>query len=211
MMTTKTTTTTTTRARRITKARLSATYLRQKRIPYYASCFSPLDLPWEIFVLLMRFLTPGDLWTLCQVSRAMQFHVSRFMNKSQRFEYGAARILHQEHADTMRDPSRTSAALAATASAAMAGRAGGYSRMETGATLTTSAYSTTLTDYMSMTQRASSFSIASSAETLAKRRAQREDVQSRSTYWKAQALCLVSTMAEDSMFESSLAQKASDG
>ncbi|KAF9116086.1 hypothetical protein BGX27_004883 [Mortierella sp. AM989] len=78
----------------------------KRTVPYFASCFSPLDLPSEIFVCLLEFLSPADLWRLCQVSRAMQIKVVGFMSKIQRFKYGAVRILHQEHLNAIPDLSQ---------------------------------------------------------------------------------------------------------
>ncbi|KAF9912644.1 hypothetical protein BX616_010286 [Lobosporangium transversale] len=73
---------------------------KNNSIPYYACCFSPLSLPSDIFVYLLEFLSPVDLWRLCQVSRAMQMEVVGFMSKVQRLKYEAVRILHQENSET---------------------------------------------------------------------------------------------------------------
>ncbi|KAF9131402.1 hypothetical protein BGW39_001832 [Mortierella sp. 14UC] len=70
--------------------------------PCFISCFSPLDLPPDLLIYLIKFLTPGDLWKLCQVSKQMQSTVAVFMSRSQRFGFEAIRILRQEHAWTDR-------------------------------------------------------------------------------------------------------------
>ncbi|KAG0267001.1 hypothetical protein BG011_009749 [Mortierella polycephala] len=74
---------------------------RKRNTPYHASCFSPCDLPYDIFVYLLEFLSPSDLWKLAQVSRAMQMEVINFMSKVQRFKFSAVRILHQEHSNSV--------------------------------------------------------------------------------------------------------------
>ncbi|KAF9546267.1 hypothetical protein EC957_009880 [Mortierella hygrophila] len=66
-----------------------------------ASCFSPLDLPSDIFVCLLEFLTPAELWKLSMASREMYRQVNGFMSKIQRFKYSAVRILHQENSGIM--------------------------------------------------------------------------------------------------------------
>ncbi|KAI8355945.1 hypothetical protein B0O80DRAFT_448349 [Mortierella sp. GBAus27b] len=73
-------------------------------VPYFVSCFSPLDLPSEIFVYFLQFLSPADLWRLCQVSHGMQAAIARYMSKIQRFKFGAVRILHQENLRPDSDP-----------------------------------------------------------------------------------------------------------
>jgi len=70
-------------------------------VPCYVSCFSPLDLPSEIFVYFLQFLSPADLWRLCQVSHGMHSAIAGYMSKIQRFKYGVVRILHQENLDTV--------------------------------------------------------------------------------------------------------------
>ncbi|KAF9152151.1 hypothetical protein BG015_005704 [Linnemannia schmuckeri] len=67
---------------------------------YFERCFSPLDLPPDLLIYFIKFLTPGDLWKLCQVSKTMQSAVMVFMSCSQRFGFEAIRILRQEHAWT---------------------------------------------------------------------------------------------------------------
>ncbi|KAF8943322.1 hypothetical protein BGZ47_005531 [Haplosporangium gracile] len=69
---------------------------------YFEHCFSPLDLPPDLLIYFIKFLTPGDLWKLCQVSKTMQSAVMVFMSRSQRFGFEAIRILRQEHAWTDR-------------------------------------------------------------------------------------------------------------
>ncbi|KAF9282544.1 hypothetical protein BGZ88_010986 [Linnemannia elongata] len=66
-----------------------------------ASCFSPLDLPSDIFVYLLEFLTPAELWKLSMASQEMNRQVNGFMSKIQRFKYSAVRILHQENSGIM--------------------------------------------------------------------------------------------------------------
>ncbi|KAG0294416.1 hypothetical protein BGZ96_001255 [Linnemannia gamsii] len=66
-----------------------------------ASCFSPLDLPFDIFVCLLAFLTPAELWKLSMASREMHRQVTGFMSKIQRFKYSAVRILYQENSGIM--------------------------------------------------------------------------------------------------------------
>ncbi|KAF9121946.1 hypothetical protein BGW39_010144 [Mortierella sp. 14UC] len=66
-----------------------------------ASCFSPLDLPFDIFVCLLEFLTPAELWKLSMASREMYRQVNGFMSRIQRLKYSAVRILHQENAGVM--------------------------------------------------------------------------------------------------------------
>ncbi|GJJ75839.1 hypothetical protein EMPS_08197 [Entomortierella parvispora] len=83
----------------------NASFLSKSKVPYYASCFSPLDLPSEIFLYLLQFLQPADLWRLCQVSRTMQAKTLGYMSKLQKFNYAAVRILHQEHSDALSEPS----------------------------------------------------------------------------------------------------------
>ncbi|KAG0375842.1 hypothetical protein BGX24_008588 [Mortierella sp. AD032] len=65
--------------------------------PCFVSCFSPLNLPPDLLIYFIKFLTPGDLWKLCQVSKRMQSAVALFMSRSQRFGFEAIRILRQEH------------------------------------------------------------------------------------------------------------------
>ncbi|KAF9081804.1 hypothetical protein BGX23_000424 [Mortierella sp. AD031] len=66
-----------------------------------ASCFSPLDLPSDIFVCLLEFLTPAELWKLSMASREMHSQVNGFMSRIQRFKYNAVRILYQENIGMM--------------------------------------------------------------------------------------------------------------
>ena len=63
--------------------------------PYYVSCFSPLDLPVDVFVYLLDFLSPGDLWRLCQASSTMAFELRRYMTGPQRFGFEAVKILYR--------------------------------------------------------------------------------------------------------------------
>ncbi|KAG0379617.1 hypothetical protein BGX24_012490 [Mortierella sp. AD032] len=72
-----------------------------------ASCFSPLDLPSDIFVCLLEFLTPAELWKLSMASREMHRQVNGFMSRIQRFKYSAVRILHQENAGMMYNSAST--------------------------------------------------------------------------------------------------------
>ncbi|KAF9143003.1 hypothetical protein BGX30_001596 [Mortierella sp. GBA39] len=69
---------------------------------YFERCFSPLDLPPVLLIYFVKFLTPGDLWKLSQVSKTMQSAVMIFMSRSQRFGFEAIRILRQEHVWTNR-------------------------------------------------------------------------------------------------------------
>ncbi|KAG9070251.1 hypothetical protein KI688_009586 [Linnemannia hyalina] len=69
---------------------------------YFEQCFSPLDLPPVLLIYFIKFLTPGDLWKLSQVSKTMQSAVMAFMSRSQRFGFEAIRILRQEHVWTDR-------------------------------------------------------------------------------------------------------------
>ncbi|KAF9274183.1 hypothetical protein BGZ88_003206, partial [Linnemannia elongata] len=69
---------------------------------YFERCFSPLDLPPDLLIYFIKFLTPGDLWKLSQVSKTMQSAVMVFMSRSQRFGFEAIRILRQEHTRTDR-------------------------------------------------------------------------------------------------------------
>ncbi|KAG0059495.1 hypothetical protein BGZ89_000360 [Linnemannia elongata] len=69
---------------------------------YFERCFSPLDLPPDLLIYFIKFLTPGDLWKLSQVSKTMQSAVMVFMSRSQRFGFEAIRILRQEHTWTDR-------------------------------------------------------------------------------------------------------------
>ncbi|KAG0293012.1 hypothetical protein BGZ96_003415 [Linnemannia gamsii] len=64
---------------------------------YFEVCFSPLDLPPDLLIYFIKFLTPGDLWKLWQVSKAMQSAIMVFMSRSQQFGFEAIRILRQEH------------------------------------------------------------------------------------------------------------------
>ncbi|GJJ72191.1 hypothetical protein EMPS_04548 [Entomortierella parvispora] len=73
----------------------AASILGPRLPPYYVSCFSPLDLPVDVFVYLLDFLSPGDLWKLCQVSSTMGFEVRRYMTGPQRFGFEAVRILYR--------------------------------------------------------------------------------------------------------------------
>lgn len=73
-----------------------ATSEEPKRL-YFEDCFSPLDLPPDLLIYFIKFLTPGDLWKLWQVSKAMQSAVMIFMSRSQQFGFEAIRILRQEH------------------------------------------------------------------------------------------------------------------
>ncbi|KAF9563422.1 hypothetical protein EC968_004832 [Mortierella alpina] len=66
-------------------------------LPHFVSCFSPLDMPADLFVYLLQFMSSGDLWRLCQVSRAMQLAVLKYMPRSQRLEFEIIRILRQEN------------------------------------------------------------------------------------------------------------------
>ncbi|CAO3567632.1 unnamed protein product [Mortierella alpina] len=66
-------------------------------LPHFVSCFSPLDMPADLFVYLLQFLSSGELWRLCQVSRAMQLAVLKYMPRSQRLEFEIIRILRQEN------------------------------------------------------------------------------------------------------------------
>ncbi|KAG0281124.1 hypothetical protein BGZ95_006616 [Linnemannia exigua] len=68
--------------------------------PCFVSCFSPLNLPPDLLIYFIKFLTPGDLWKLCQVSKRMQPAIAVFMSRSQRFGFEAIRILRQEHSWT---------------------------------------------------------------------------------------------------------------
>ncbi|KAG0212530.1 hypothetical protein BGX28_006128 [Mortierella sp. GBA30] len=54
-------------------------------------------MPTDLFLYLLRFMSAGDLWRLCQVSRTMQREVLRFMSRSQRLEFEVVRILRQEN------------------------------------------------------------------------------------------------------------------
>ncbi|KAK3813710.1 MAG: hypothetical protein JOS17DRAFT_779358 [Linnemannia elongata] len=69
---------------------------------YFECCFSPLDLPPDLLIYFIKFLTPGDLWKLSLVSKTMRSAVMAFMSRSQRFGFEAVRILRQEHAWTDR-------------------------------------------------------------------------------------------------------------
>ncbi|KAI1303390.1 hypothetical protein EDD11_005353 [Mortierella claussenii] len=140
-------------------------------IPYYASCFSPLDLPTDIFVYLLEFFSPADLWRLSQVSRAMQLKVIGFMSRIQRVKYGAVRILHQEHADCT-------------------GQASGFASEQT---------QRGHTFYKHMTFGA--LSSSSLRMSLLMRAKGASLVQSRSSYWLAQARFLVATITEGTAYE----------
>ncbi|KAG0051189.1 hypothetical protein BGZ83_004010 [Gryganskiella cystojenkinii] len=63
--------------------------------PCYVSCFSPLDLPIDLFVYLLDFLTPGDLWRLCQVSSKMGLEVRRYMSRTQQLGFEAVKLLYR--------------------------------------------------------------------------------------------------------------------
>ncbi|KAF9287342.1 hypothetical protein BGZ68_001951 [Mortierella alpina] len=163
-------------------------------IPYYASCFSPCDLPTEIFICLLEFLSPGDLWKLSQVSRSMQFQVAACMSKIQRFKYGAVRILHQEHAEAVPDlsPPRKHTVYEHTAFGAS------FSSFSTSSS--TSTCSTATSSSSSSSSSPSSSSASSTRQpTLSRRKS--TQVQSRSAYWTAQAKYLVSTIIEGTAYE----------
>ncbi|KAG0252807.1 hypothetical protein BG011_006737 [Mortierella polycephala] len=65
--------------------------------PYFVSCFSPLEFPRDVFVHFLTFLSAGDLWKLCQVSKRMYAMVIDYMSRSQRFGFDTVRILRQEN------------------------------------------------------------------------------------------------------------------
>ncbi|KAF9291789.1 hypothetical protein BGZ68_002167 [Mortierella alpina] len=69
-------------------------------LPHFVSCFSPLDMPADLFVYLLQFMSSSELWRLCQVSRAMQLAVLKYMPRSQRLEFEIIRILRQENPNT---------------------------------------------------------------------------------------------------------------
>ncbi|KAF9922980.1 hypothetical protein BGZ67_010176 [Mortierella alpina] len=54
-------------------------------------------MPADLFVYLLQFMSSGDLWRLCQVSKAMQVAVLEYMPRSQRLEFEIIRILRQEN------------------------------------------------------------------------------------------------------------------
>ncbi|KAF8933638.1 hypothetical protein BGZ58_006216 [Dissophora ornata] len=167
-----------------------AALTRSRRIvPYYASCFSPLDLPSDIFVYLLEFLSPADLWRLCQVSRAMQLEVIGFMSKIQRFKFEAVRILYQEHSDP--------------GSELVHRRHTFYDHMTFRAALSSpfsSSTSTTIPPSSLSSLRMSMF---------LSRTKNSGQVQSRSSFWLAQARFLVATITEGTNYEPGLAENSS--
>ncbi|KAI8348752.1 hypothetical protein B0O80DRAFT_176369 [Mortierella sp. GBAus27b] len=74
---------------------LKGLVLSERRAPCHISCFSPLDLPTDLFVYTLQLLSGGDLWKLCQVSKSMRRQVLLFMPRSRRLEFEIVRILHQ--------------------------------------------------------------------------------------------------------------------
>ncbi|KAK3814381.1 MAG: hypothetical protein J3Q66DRAFT_411969 [Benniella sp.] len=70
------------------------------QLPLYITCFSPLSLPTDLYAYLLRFLSGGDLWRLCQVSRSLKRETLKFMPKYRKLEFEIVRILHQEHFHT---------------------------------------------------------------------------------------------------------------
>ncbi|KAG0197571.1 hypothetical protein BGX33_000489, partial [Mortierella sp. NVP41] len=76
---------------------LTNNYSISNKPPVFVSCLSPLSLPLDLLIYFLKFLTPGDLWKLCQVSRQMHYAVMTCMSRSQRFGFEAIRILRQEH------------------------------------------------------------------------------------------------------------------
>ncbi|KAF9970821.1 hypothetical protein BGZ73_006403 [Actinomortierella ambigua] len=71
--------------------------------PYTVRCFSPLDFPPELFLYFIKFLSPSDLWRLCQVSRTMQVAILESLLPLQAATLNVVRTLHQESGDSSID------------------------------------------------------------------------------------------------------------
>lgn len=156
--------------------RLPSTSLGSPRPPLcYVTCFSPLELPFDVFVYFLDYLSPSDLWRLCQVSQVMHLAVLQAMSRIQRFKYETARILHQEHAlEASLDRKPTL-----------------YDRLTFEASITSRRL------YQSRSKSAS----RSSSPTTPTTPTTGGRIQNRSDYWTAQAQFLVGAMSAGTAYE----------